>query len=47
MLLGLESNYPEHTYRVLDLEAVMITRDVRWLNKNYGEYYGNISYKKR
>jgi hypothetical protein len=47
VFLGLESNHPKDAYRVLDskTKSIMITRDVRWLHKNYGEYYGTISPK--
>ena len=40
LFLGYESNHPWDTYRVLDLKikTVMLTRDVRWLGKTYGDY---------
>ena len=42
LFLGYESNHPHDTFRVLDLKkkSVMLTRNVRWLNKTYGEFFG-------
>ena len=41
IFLGYEDNHPGDAYRVLDLrtKTVMITRDVRWLGKTYGEVF--------
>jgi hypothetical protein len=40
--VGYEDNHPQDAYRVLDLKnkTIMITRDMRWLGKTYGEYFG-------
>jgi hypothetical protein len=40
--VGYEPNHPQDAYRVLDVKnkAIMITRDVRWLGKTYGECFG-------
>ena len=45
MFLGYAADHPEDTYRMLNLETkkVIITRDVKWLNKMHNK----ISKKKR
>jgi hypothetical protein len=47
IFVGYEDNHPEDAYRVLDLKnlTMMISRDVRWLGKSYGDEFGNKSPK--
>jgi hypothetical protein len=42
--LGYPEDHPKETFKVFDLksERPKITRDVKWLNKTYGEYHGKI-----
>ena len=48
IFIGYEDEHPGNTYRVLDLrtKTVMISRDVRWLGKTYGELFKNKIVKK-
>ena len=41
IFLGYEANHPKDAYRVLDLKnkTVMITRNVRWLGRSYGDHF--------
>jgi hypothetical protein len=42
IMLGYPEDHPYDTYRALDLKTlgVMLTRNVRWTGKTYGEYFG-------
>ena len=47
MFVGYEDNCPKGANMILDLKnnITMITRDVRWFGKCYGEYF-NLQNKK-
>jgi hypothetical protein len=38
--VGFAEDYPQETYRVLDLktQGIMLTRNVRWSRKTFGEF---------
>jgi hypothetical protein len=40
---GYPENHPRETFKVFDLksEKPIVTRDVKWMNKTYGKYFGN------
>ena len=40
MFLGYAQNYTGGTYHMLNIRSkhIVLSRDVIWLNKNYGEY---------
>jgi hypothetical protein len=42
IFVGYKDNHPQDAYRVLDLKnlTLMISRDIRWLGKSYGEHFG-------
>jgi hypothetical protein len=41
VFLGYEDNHPQDAFRVLDLKnmTIMITRDVKWLGRTYGDHF--------
>jgi hypothetical protein len=41
IFVGYEDNHPQDAYRVFDLKnkTIMITRNVRWLGRTFGEYF--------
>jgi hypothetical protein len=41
LFLGYEDNHPEGAHRILGLKnlTIMISRDVRWLGRSYGDHF--------